>query len=95
MVACVPDLIAIVDVDSGEPILTEDLRYGLRVSIIRLACHNLWRNPKALEFVGPKAFGYDETEVVYQPFGEMGEHEPVPLQWFVITQTKLGNRWFR
>ena len=34
LVGCVPDLICVVDSDRFEPLLTEDLKYGLRVTVI-------------------------------------------------------------
>lgn len=32
--------------------------YGLRVTVIALAGHPLWRSKKGLEAGGPNAFGY-------------------------------------
>ena len=59
----VPDLLAVLDVDTGEPITTEGLRYGFRVAIIAIPCAEKWRSPKGLEIVGPAYFGY-ETDYV-------------------------------
>jgi DUF917 family protein len=59
VVATVPDLICIVNQDDGEPITTEILRYGYRVSVIGIPCSDMLRTPEALEVVGPPAFGYD------------------------------------
>ena len=59
----VPDLLAVLDVDTGEPITTEGLRYGFRVAILAIPCDKKWRSPKGLELVGPGYFGYD-TEYV-------------------------------
>jgi DUF917 family protein len=61
----VPDLIVILDVDTGHAITTEVLRYGQRVAVLALPCHALLRTPLALAVVGPQAFGLDG--VVYQP----------------------------
>ena len=55
----VPDLIAVFDIDTGEPITTEGLRYGFRVAVIAFPCTPKWRTPKGLELVGPRYFGYD------------------------------------
>lgn len=63
--AVVPDLIIVLDAESGEPITTEVLRYGQRVAVIALPCHPLMRTERALEVVGPAAFGYDNVE--YRP----------------------------
>jgi DUF917 family protein len=65
VVACVPDLICMLESDTGEPITTEQLRYGLRVNIVAIPCTDKFRTEKALKVVGPAAFGY--PEVVYQP----------------------------
>ncbi|NDU99838.1 DUF917 domain-containing protein [Pseudoroseicyclus tamaricis] len=68
---CVPDLILVLDVDTGEAITTEMLRYGQRVAIVALPCHPLLRSPQALEVVGPKAFGF--PEITYRPLAEEEE----------------------
>jgi len=65
VVACVPDLICILDTESGEPITTEQLRYGLRVTVLGIPCSDKLRTPRALEVIGPTAFGY--PEVTYVP----------------------------
>jgi uncharacterized protein len=57
----VPDLIVLLDADSGHAITTDILRYGQRVAVLGLPCHPLLRTARALEVVGPKAFGL-ETE---------------------------------
>jgi uncharacterized protein len=62
---CVPDLIVLLDVDTGYPITTEMLRYGQRVAVIAIPCHDLLRTARALEVVGPAAFGY--PDIAYSP----------------------------
>lgn len=61
----VPDLIIILDIDSGEAITTEMLRYGQRVAVVALPCHPLLATPQALEVVGPKGFGF--RDIIYRP----------------------------
>ncbi len=56
----VPDLIVNLELDTGEPITTEILRYGQRIATVGLPVHALMKSPEALEVVGPKAFGYPE-----------------------------------
>lgn len=63
----VPDLIATLDIDTGEPITTEALRYGYRVAIIAMPCAPQWRTPQGLKLVGPGYFGYD---IAYVPVEE-------------------------
>lgn len=59
LVATVPDLICVLDADTGAPITTEALRYGFRVSVVGLPCDPLWRTTEGLSLVGPRYFGYD------------------------------------
>jgi DUF917 family protein len=63
----VPDLIAVLDIETGEPITTEGLRYGFRVEVIAFPCTPRWRSPDGLQLVGPRVFGYD---VDYVPVEE-------------------------
>ena len=59
VVATVPDLIIVLDAETGEPITTEELRYGFRVAVIAAPCDERWRTQAGLELVGPRYFGYD------------------------------------
>lgn len=59
IVVSVPDLITVLDVETGEPITTEGLRYGFRVVVLGMPCTPKWRTPAGLELVGPRYFGYD------------------------------------
>jgi uncharacterized protein len=59
VLATTPDLITILDADTGEPITTESLRFGFRVAVLGIACDPQWRTPAGLDLVGPRYFGYD------------------------------------
>lgn len=59
VVASVPDLIIVLDSETGLPITTEELRYGFRVTVIAAPSPAPWRTPAGLEIVGPRYFGYD------------------------------------
>ena len=59
MLAVVPDLITLVDSDTGHPITTEILRYGLRADVLVMPPAPRLTTPEALAVVGPRAFGYD------------------------------------
>jgi DUF917 family protein len=59
---CVPDLVVLLDVDSGRAITTDVLRYGQRVAVLGLPCHALLRTPEALKVVGPAAFQLSDIE---------------------------------
>lgn len=67
VLAMVPDLICIVDSETGYPVSTEQQRYGLRVSVIAIPAPALLRSELALATVGPRAFGYDFD---FRPMGE-------------------------
>ncbi|WP_167042640.1 DUF917 domain-containing protein [Salinibacterium sp. ZJ454] len=54
-----PDLIIVLEHDSGEPITTEGLRYGQRVRVIAAPSDERWHSAEALAMVGPEYFGYD------------------------------------
>lgn len=58
-VVTTPDLICVLDRESGEAVGTETLRYGQRVSVVALPAPAILRTPRGLEHVGPRAFGYD------------------------------------
>jgi uncharacterized protein len=67
IVASVPDLIIVLGAETGEPITTEELRYGFRVTVIATPCDAKWRTPAGMALVGPRYFGYD---VDYLPVEE-------------------------
>jgi len=60
----VPDLIMNLELETGEPITTEMLRYGQQLAVIGIPAHELMKTPEALKVVGPKAFGYPDIEFV-------------------------------
>jgi uncharacterized protein len=57
--ASTPELICVLDSDTGEAIGTEMVRYGQRVTVIVLPAPEIFLTPRGLEHVGPRAFGYD------------------------------------
>ncbi len=68
-----PDLITVLDIETGEPITTEGLRYGFRVVVLGMPCTPKWRTSAGLELVGPRYFGYDIDFVpVEQRYGQQG-----------------------
>ena len=58
-VVMTPDIICLMDVESGEAVGTETLRYGQRIAVIALPVPEILTTPRGLELVGPRAFGYD------------------------------------
>jgi DUF917 family protein len=62
-----PDLITVLDAETGEPITTETLRYGFRVVVLGIPCDPRWRTAAGMTLVGPAYFGYETT---YMPVEE-------------------------
>ncbi len=54
-----PDIICLMDAESGEAVGTETLRYGQRIGVAALPAPPILSTPEGLEVVGPRAFGYD------------------------------------
>ncbi|KAF9256832.1 Hydantoinase/oxoprolinase [Marasmius fiardii PR-910] len=67
MTAIVPDLIAVLDSQSGSHLGTQMYAYGLRVTVVALAGSPLWTTEKGLKVGGPTAFGLKDP---YTPIGE-------------------------
>ena len=59
VLAAVPDLISLVEAESGQPLTTEGMRYGVRAHVVGIPSSPLWWRPEALRLVEPRAFGYD------------------------------------
>jgi uncharacterized protein len=57
--AVVPDLITVVDSDTGSAITTERLRYGFRVIVVGIPCDEKWRTEAGVALGGPGHFRYD------------------------------------
>lgn len=55
--AMTPDLICIVDSETGRSIGSEEIRYGLRVAVLTAPAHPFLKTEIALRSVGPEAFG--------------------------------------
>ena len=55
----VPDLITVLDTETAEPITTEALRYGQRVTVFAISAPPIMRTPEALAVFGPRQFGLD------------------------------------
>lgn len=67
IMATTPDLIVVLDSETGTPITTEALHYGQRVTLIGIPCHPIWRTSRGIELAGPRYFGY---KVDYVPVEE-------------------------
>ncbi len=58
--AMVPDLICIFETETAEPLTTETLRYGQRVTVMGVSVPKIMKTKEALEVFGPQAFGIKE-----------------------------------
>lgn len=72
LVCVTPDLIAVLDAETGLPITTEGIRYGARCVVIGIPCNPKWRTAKGIETVGPKYFGYDVDFVPVEELAKKG-----------------------
>lgn len=68
ILACVPDLISVLECDTGEVVGVEKLRYGLWVRVLALPCFPGWRTPAGLALAGPRAFNYSFDYVRCESF---------------------------
>jgi len=59
VVASVPDLIVVLERETGRPVTTEGLRYGYRVRVFGIPTPEIMRTDDALKVWGPRYFGYD------------------------------------
>ena len=64
IIVTTPDLITLVEADSGMPVTSDALRYGLRLIALAFPTNPQWLSPAGIELVGPRYLGYD---VDYQP----------------------------
>ena len=71
VVATTPDLISVLETDTGEPITTEAMRYGNRVTVLGIPADPRWTTPAGLDLVGPRYFGYGTD---YRPLPATGSH---------------------
>jgi DUF917 family protein len=63
VVAIVPDLISVLDLESCTAITTEALRFGQRVRVVGISTPAIMRSPQALRVWGPHAFGVEDPWV--------------------------------
>jgi DUF917 family protein len=79
-VAMVPDLIAVLDTQSGKALGVPEYRYGVMVTVLGITCSPRWSDtPRGLEIGGPAAMGY--KDVTYKPLGKYMEPKSVVLEY--------------
>ncbi|KAK5056685.1 hypothetical protein LTR84_012217 [Exophiala bonariae] len=69
ILAAVPDLIAVLDSETGTGLGTPEYKYGLKVTVIAIAASPRWTDtPRGLELGGPGSMGFDYIK--YVPIGK-------------------------
>lgn len=63
VVASVPDLITVLDMDTAEPLTAETLQYGYRLNVIAMPCDDKWKTKAGIALGGPAVFGYDNEYI--------------------------------
>ena len=70
VLATTPDLISVVEADTGAAVTTDSLRYGQRLATLTYDCDAKWRTPQGIDLVGPRYFKYDRDYAPrWQPAG--------------------------
>jgi DUF917 family protein len=74
VLAIVPDLVAVLDAATAEPITTEGLKYGQRVAVLGISAAPIMRSPETLSVFGPQAFGLSDP---FTPLEQLQACKPV------------------
>ncbi|TKI06559.1 DUF917 domain-containing protein [Martelella alba] len=61
-----PDLILLLDEDTGRPILGERLRYGVRVAALGVPANARWRTARGIDVAGPRYFRYQTDYIAVE-----------------------------
>ena len=59
IIVTTPDLITLLEAESGLPVTADSLRYGLRLKALAMPSNPQWLTPAGIALVGPRYFGYD------------------------------------
>lgn len=65
VLATTPDILMFLEEGTAEPILSDSVKYGLRVDLIAIEADPRWVTEQGLSLVGPRCFGY-HTDYVYR-----------------------------
>jgi len=64
-----PDMVIVVNRETGEPFMNADIAEGQHVAVIGLHAVEQFRSPKGLDILGPGHFGFEEID--YTPIEEL------------------------
>lgn len=68
IVATTPDILMLLEQETGSPIDSPSLQFGLKVRLVAIPAPAIWTTPAGLTLVGPRHFGY-ETD--YHPISHL------------------------
>lgn len=68
IVATTPDILTLLEQETGAPIDSPALQFGLKVHLVAIPAPALWTTPTGIALVGPRHFGY-ETD--YHPISNL------------------------
>ncbi|EGO52020.1 hypothetical protein NEUTE1DRAFT_132793 [Neurospora tetrasperma FGSC 2508] len=86
VLAIVPDLISVIDAQSGEAVGTPEYRYGLLVIVIGIAASDKWTgSQRGIDLGGPKAFGFDHLK--YEPLGKFVKPVCAIYEAYLLSKT--------
>lgn len=89
----VPDLICIVNHETGYPITTESLNYGQRVVVVGVSAPAIMRSPESLRIFGPQAFGLSEPYIPFEELTARSRRDPPSVT--ASTHSALSNTHFK
>ena len=64
-----PDIIAVVDLETGEPITNTNTAPGMKVAVIGAKSPEIWRTPEGLKVLTPPHFGFEDIQ--WRPIEEI------------------------
>ncbi|HEV8052725.1 MAG TPA: DUF917 domain-containing protein, partial [Parachlamydiaceae bacterium] len=77
IVATTPDILMLLEQETGAPIDSQQLQFGLKVHLVALPSPALWTTPAGLQLVGPRHFSY---EIDYHPISNLkNTHHPIGI----------------
>lgn len=59
VLATTPDILMLLEEDTGAPVTIEALQFGIKVNLIAIPAPKIWTTPAGLPLVSPRSFGYD------------------------------------
>jgi hypothetical protein len=75
LIATVPDLLCVLDVDNGFPIVVEEMENHKKVWVVAIPSHPLIRHSKMLQTVGPKRYGLAKEFIPLEQLRQSDDRE--------------------